>query len=363
MEILSYSPSIEVYAMVGKGDYYDLTGDVVSATVSRVQDGASSFTVRLQNVGGKYNGVFTPMDKLKIYATKIERVPLITGYVTTVPKYTLYGEDISLSGSCSLCRFQKLFWDPGLIASQKLLGTSGWETNWDSVLVNLLTKVGGMPRECISIGEMPADIVDWARSMYEAQQNDIAQMSSMMDEFYEILQTHGPQVASGYGVAAGGGFSLLGDGIDFSIPESKFVAIWGPRIDAFIARVIGTHSPVYGHGNVYARAAYKGKMDPRWLPTIGFFETGLGTAPSYAGYPYNLYGWGCTDSGETSVARSQNGYDAFIEFILCNAGGRGNGWGGAKVLNEYTDLAELDATYCSGSAGRIAKLKEYMGTI
>jgi len=363
MNILSYSPSVEAYAAVGDGNtYINLTDDIVSVTVGRNSDAPSTFSVCLQNVGNKYNDVFLPMDRVKIFCTKTERIPLITGYVTKVPKYTLYGNNITLSGSCTLYRLQRLYWDSQLIPSQRLLGMDHYNDNWDSVAVGLLCGVAGMKGDAISFGEMPADVIMWAKEMYEAQHQDESQMASMLDEFYGILQAHGPQLNS-YEIASGGGFSLLGDGINFNVSEAQFVKEWGARINAYIERVIGSRSPVYNHGEVYARSAYIGRMDPRWLPVIGFFETTLGTAPSYAGYPYNLYGWGCTDSGETSVARSQNGYDAFIEFILCNAGGRGNGWVGAKVLNEYTDLAELDATYCSGSAGRIENLKKHMASI
>ena len=54
MELLSYSPSIEVYAVVGGDEsLVDLSRDVVTANVSRKEGGASTFEVRLQNVGNK----------------------------------------------------------------------------------------------------------------------------------------------------------------------------------------------------------------------------------------------------------------------------------------------------------------------
>lgn len=370
MKVFAYSPSIEVYAAVKTAvgyDYYDLSTDVVSCVVSRKCDAASTFSIRLQNVNSKYNDVFMPFDKVVVIGTKSSGQKLMTGYITKVPNFTVYGGDITIEGMCPIYRLQQLYWDPGLRESARLLGYGGEESSWDAVLLNLLTKAGGYSESQVFIGAMPDEVISYAKELYEAGMDSSQQLKDRANEFYQMLQTHGPKITSTTSSSAsqtsGGGFSLLGDGVNFDVSKEKFVKEWGPRIDAYIERVIGSRSPVYGHGNVYAEAAWIGRMDPRWLPVIGFFETGLGTASSYAGYPYNLYGWGCTDSGETSVARSQDGYDSFIHFMLDNAGNRDNGWGGAKVLNEYTDLAELDATYCSSSAGRIENLKAHMASI
>lgn len=153
--------------------------------------------------------------------------------------------------------------------------------------------------------------------------------------------------------------TALGEGVNFNVSERAFVREWAPRIDAYIARVQGTHAPLYGHGECFARSAYRGKMDPRWLPVISFFESNCGLA---AWGTYNCYGWGVTDSGATSVAYA-NGYDSMIAFILENASGRGNGWAGSKVLSEYTSIEELDDEYCSSSAGRVALIKAHMMSI
>ena len=158
-------------------------------------------------------------------------------------------------------------------------------------------------------------------------------------------------------------FPILGalaEGVDFSMSESAFVKEWGARINQFFLRKNPT-APLNGHGEVFARAAYKGRMDPRWLPAVSWYESNSGIhVPYYA--PYNCYGWGITDSGVKSVAYS-DGYDQLIAFILENAGGRGNNWVGSKPLNQYTSLEELDAEYCTSSSDRIRDLKKDMLSI
>ena len=234
MNILSYSPKVEAYVAIGEGggNVVDLTPDIVLATVSRVSDGASSFTIKLQNELKKYNGLFTQMDRVKIYVTKVERTALITGYITKAPSYSLYGGDVTIEGQCSLYRLQQLYWDPCLMESQRLLGYEANEREWDSVLRNLLTKVGGVPESSISIGDISPAMITWARQLYEAHQEDQSQLKDMVDEFYNILQTHGPTAstsgmaaAAGAAGSSGGTAKLTGDEKKASQAQKEIVEV------------------------------------------------------------------------------------------------------------------------------------------
>lgn len=332
MNILSYSPSIEVYAVVGKDmEVVDLSPDVTQATVNRIQDGASSFTVRLQNVDRKYNGFFMPMDRIKIFCTKVERVPLLTGYITNVPSATLYGCEVSISGSCTLYRLQQLYWDTGLIESQRALGYSGNEKDWASVVVNLLTKVAGYSSDSLFIGSMPDEVIEWARDMYEAQAQDTSQFISMVDEFYDVLQTHGPQMRMGSisydGTLVGGGISLMGDGVDFTMSESAFVNLWGTRIDKFYEWYQGTAGekiPLLGHGKQFAKSAYIHKFDPRLSPSQSIKESGGGR---FVFEPYNAWGWAVYYGGLHATS-----WDDAIEKHI--SGLVRNGYGELKTIKE-----------------------------
>lgn len=298
MNILSYSPKVEAYACVGSSPfkYIDLSQDIVSACVTRVQDGASTFSIRLQNGGGKYFDVFTPMDRVKVYATKSERVPLILGYITSTPKFSIYGTDLEISGMCSIYRLEQLYWDPQLWASQKLMGSNSTASNWDDVLINLLTEVAGYDESQIMIGKMPQGVIEWACELYAMKADDAEQARQMVDEFYEVLQTHGPKfsssgaTASSYGGAVGSGMALL-DGVDFSMSENKFVELWSRRIDGFYEWYSGTAGgmvSLYGHGEQFARSAYRHKVDPRLSPCISIVESGGGQK---CFKPYNAWGW------------------------------------------------------------------------
>ena len=207
MKILTYSPSREAYAAVtGNGDvaYYDLSSDITRATISRKSDTASSFTLHLLNKNGKYNDVFSPMDRVKIYLTKSKRHAVLSGYIKSAPKFNLYRSELSITGYDTIYRLQELFWDPQLIASQQQLGYST-TIGWEGVIMNLLVNVAGYDPTTVKIGSIPSEVIDWAHELYAAKQTDIEQARNMVNEFYEVLRTSGPKFATGGASSSGGG--------------------------------------------------------------------------------------------------------------------------------------------------------------
>ena len=205
MKILTYSPSIEAYAAVtGNGDvaYYDLSSDITRATISRKSDTASSFTLHLLNKNGKYNDVFSPMDRVKIYLTKSKRHAVLSGYIKSAPKFNLYRSELSITGYDTIYRLQELFWDPQLIASQQQLGYST-TIGWEGVIMNLLANVAGYDPTTVKIGSIPSEVIDWAHELYAAKQTDIEQARNMVNEFYEVLRTSGPKFATGGASSSG----------------------------------------------------------------------------------------------------------------------------------------------------------------
>lgn len=207
MEILSYSPSIEAYAKAGD-TYYDLSDDITSCTVSRTCDRASSFKMVLQNRNGKYNNVFTPMDQITIYATKQERVQVFTGYITSVDKFTLYPKDFNMSGYDTIYLLQQFYWDAGLEKSQELSknfvgkDSQSFDSGYWKIISSILTDVVGWKSDNIVIdSQIPSDVMNWAKKIYDSKITDIKKLKKNVDEFYKILQTSGPK-AGGVGTAA-----------------------------------------------------------------------------------------------------------------------------------------------------------------
>lgn len=213
MRIYSYSPAVEAYAKAN-GSAIDLSQDIVACTVSRKTDAASEFSVTLQNKNWKYNGLFNCFDPIVIYGTKEGPTKLFTGYITNFDAFQLYQGDFHISGLCTLYRLQKYYWDPLLLESQSLMFANAYNNNqadngYAMVTHNLLTEVAGWPSGSIFIEEsIPSSALEMAREHYRLGFESSEQLKSMADEFYKILQEHGPQLSS---TSTTGGGLLNGD--------------------------------------------------------------------------------------------------------------------------------------------------------
>lgn len=217
MKILSYSPSIEVYvAHKGKDkeEYYDVSEDVVSCNVTRSVDAPSQFKVSLVNPGWKYNGLFEPMDKIVIFASKGKvRQQLLTGYITQVSRWTLYQADFEMSGYDTMYRIQKLYFDDGLRASKEAMfkGGSGIDEGGWRAAASMLVNIGGWPADQIGIKEsIPGSVVEWVTKLYHAQREDIEGLQAVQDEFYKLIQNAGPTVAPGGASSDSGSGAVVG---------------------------------------------------------------------------------------------------------------------------------------------------------
>lgn len=210
---LTYTPSCEAYIETTVADgtkkYYDVSEDIAHMEIARIANESSSFNITLSNKNRKYNGLFSAMDRIVIYASKTERYRMLTGYITSVDVFTLYSGDFHISGKCSLYQLQNMFWDPGLDAVQKQLKgqLSSVDDSWmgpANLAYFMLQNVGGWQPHMIGIGAMPGQVMEWAQEMYLAQKGDIEQAEKVLEEFYEMMHTHSNQIASGWVDVEGG---------------------------------------------------------------------------------------------------------------------------------------------------------------
>ena len=225
MDVLSYSPHIEAYVMRymrgGSQPVVDITDDLESCTVGRKLDSSSTFSITLANAKGKYTGMFKPMDRIAIYATKDgEPKRLLTGYISKVDRFKLFNSSLSMSGYDTLYRLQQTYWDPKLPASYWNIWyhSNSYDVSWDdfaSQIRKLVVDVGGMDEESVRIGGIPEPVVNAALDMYVAQAADYSELRKVRDDIINLV--------SGLGFSTGGSqASGTQDGNLLNVPIGEF---------------------------------------------------------------------------------------------------------------------------------------------
>lgn len=152
-----------------------MTDDLVEGTLQLVTKQVSSFEFSLMNHRRKYDGVFTPNDRITVQMKRIKWLQVFTGYLNEVPYFSSYPRTINLTASCSLKRLLYRLWDPGLAESATLLNTAGGgedgfrdtDGGIADKLKSLLVEVGEWPIERVHIGGLPPD---WIRRIAGLEQ-------------------------------------------------------------------------------------------------------------------------------------------------------------------------------------------------
>jgi hypothetical protein len=197
---LVYSPSIEIHIETINGDTIDVSDDVVRADLAlRTDPGFSSLDFEVQNAVRKYDGLFTPMDKVVVYMTRVKRLLVFSGYLDKVPIFQSVPGTVALSASSTMKRLQNFLWDPNLQGSLNLLrpnpaNVSTLDGGVAEMVQKILTDVVGWPLSAVHIGNVPSEWFNFVgvladKLITEAQSNDITN-------------------AIGAGVVAGAGVSV-----------------------------------------------------------------------------------------------------------------------------------------------------------
>lgn len=101
--------------------------------------------------------------------------------------------------------------------------------------------------------------------------------------------------------------------VDWSNDKTNFVSSWGARINAYLSG-----SPLAGHGETFAEAAWTYGVDPRFSPAISAVES---TKGAYCFLPYNAWGWGSSS------------WSSWDEAIWDHTAGLASGYGGSLSVS------------------------------
>jgi hypothetical protein len=120
MSVFLYAPGVKVYIDTQNHGILDISEDLVDGTLARRSDGVSTFNFDLQNARRKYDGIFTPNDRIVVMMKRISWLRVFTGYLNQVPLVTAWPQTVSMAASCSLKRLQYWYWLPGTRAQLPL---------------------------------------------------------------------------------------------------------------------------------------------------------------------------------------------------------------------------------------------------
>lgn len=184
MSTFIYAPGIKVFIDTERHGIVDVSEDIRDGSISIGEDRPSSFTVSLLNHRRKYDGVFTPNDRIHVQLKRVNWLPIFSGYLDEVPFFSIYPRTVVIKATCTLKRLKRTYWDSGSHAAMMLLNHSSDRGENDGGLrdrvVALLTEVADWPEGNIHIGAIPSDWVEQTRDLQSLLGSRIGGMGSTM---------------------------------------------------------------------------------------------------------------------------------------------------------------------------------------
>jgi len=173
MATLLYAPGIQILISTARHGIVDVSDDIISGSLDRSEDQMASLSFVLNNERRKYDGVFTPNDRIVVQMKRIAWVQVFAGYLNSVPYRSIFPRKVPITASCTLKRLMYRYWDPGSEAAVALLDTrgngQGFASSTDGGIrdrvMRLLTEVGEWPAEAIHIGGLPSRWFDTVASL------------------------------------------------------------------------------------------------------------------------------------------------------------------------------------------------------
>jgi len=197
MAVFLYSPGIKVYVSTQDNGIIDISDDLTQGNLVRRSDGVSTFNFSLMNPRRKYDGVFTPNDRIIVMMKRVSWLRVFTGYLNQVPLVTAWPSTVKMNASCSLKRLQMWYWDPGLAASQNMVAQAmaavknpddGGVTN---AVLTILQNVVGWPASKVHIAGIPQSWMTWAYKIAKAVESETAEADQLAQQFYATLGAGG----------------------------------------------------------------------------------------------------------------------------------------------------------------------------
>lgn len=177
MPSLIYSPGIRVFISTQSHGVIEVSEDISQGSIRLAlgRDDGHQVNLTLTNQGRKYDGIFTPNDRIVVFLKRIRWLQTFSGYLDSVPRFSAYARAIQLSGSCTLKRLKYALYDQGssefaalMNANAQISGaSSSLDSNLALKIVDVVTKMGGWDASKVHIGAIPPDWFQGVAALYD----------------------------------------------------------------------------------------------------------------------------------------------------------------------------------------------------
>lgn len=211
MQTLIYAPDVQI--LIGhNGTQYDVSKDIVRGQVVRKENSASSLFWTCANPDLRYNGLFSRMDRVAVFLTRVSKLQVFSGYLDTIPWMQAYPGTVDFRATCTIKRLLHTWWNPGSAASAVFFNqiTPAYSTAGDgqatdsgigSILRNILEQVGKWPRNTVHIQNFPQEFLTFLNN-YFVEHNVAATNAALGQQYSQLLLgddlSPGPMGAVGY---------------------------------------------------------------------------------------------------------------------------------------------------------------------
>jgi len=205
-----YAPDVTILIR-HNGIQYDVSKDIVRGQVLKRENSASSLFFTLANQSLRYNGLFSRMDTVVLYLTRVSKIQVFSGYLDTVPFLQAYPGTVDFVATCTLKRLMHTWWNPSLPDSQAYFDQIGQETDTGdgsftdsgigNVLRNIMRDVGKWTPDTVHIQDVPQQFISSCNQYLVA--NQIPEKNQALGQAFTgtILgddTSPGPMAAVGY---------------------------------------------------------------------------------------------------------------------------------------------------------------------
>lgn len=223
MGTLVYSPDIRVRIQTAAG-IVDVSKDLTAGSLTLNANSPHQANLTISNFKRKYDGVFTPNDKVVIHLKRIRWVQVFSGYLDQVPYESVWTRSIKLRATCTLKRVLQRLYDAGAqptvdIINQTAAGQAAPGTDGDDKIIqrakDLLIEIAEWDEDKIHIAKLPSNWLDSITELYEKVAPHLEVPADVMAKLM------------GGGSIGGAGAANLGPG-DYSSPDGT-PTIMGPN--------------------------------------------------------------------------------------------------------------------------------------